>query len=238
VHCLILVTNGAFQVDIGLELALNSGENGIARYHTGSGTQTLVLKYVVEEGDASPLLDFTALDAHNTEGDRLPVIGSVKRNSHEPITQANLDLSHIASFASSHTILVTNERPRVIDVSFDESIEGRTLTKGDEVIIIVTFSAPVAVSESSPPTLAVIVGDKQAIAVYTSGSGSISLQFIYSISLGDYASPLDFKYRHICRWDGECNTDHMKGLVKRFSASPTLDADLSQGKFRLSIYTI
>ncbi|KAL7469376.1 hypothetical protein ACHAXS_009639, partial [Conticribra weissflogii] len=74
-----------------------------------------------------------------------------------------------------------------------------------------------------------VIGDKRGLALYASGSGSTALQFRYNVLLGDSASPLEFKYRYICTWDGECNTNHTKGLVKRFSASPTLDADLSQG---------
>ena len=48
----------AYQVNVGLELTLNAGENAVARYFSGSGTNTLLLEYLVHEGDVASGLDF------------------------------------------------------------------------------------------------------------------------------------------------------------------------------------
>ena len=137
----------------------------VARYHSGTGTNIIVLEYTVKDGDSSPRLDYRispkSLVAQNTEGGRLPVLGYVRRKSTAPITDANLDLLHLTGMADRHIIVIDGERPRMMDVSFDEEVKGQVLGKGDILKILIRFSSPVVIDQSLPPTLSLFVGNKK-----------------------------------------------------------------------------
>ena len=169
-----------------------------------------------------------SLIAQNTEGGRVPVTGYVRRVSSQPTTNAILNLENVSNFADSHAIQIDTERPRMLNVSFENSDEGRELIKGDFVTILVKFSAPVVIKEYSPPLLGLLINETKRWATYSSGSGSSILQFCYQISIGDdLTSPLDFKYTRVCTVGRDCtNTD---GLVVRLSERLTFDANLSIG---------
>jgi len=212
-----------------LELALNTYD-GVARYISGSGTETIVLQYTVKEGDITSNLDYrdsTSLISQNTEGGYLPVVGHVRRKSLSPTTDSNLDISHIASMSDTHIIVIDGERPQMLDVHFSESDEGGVFARGDTLMILVPFSAPVVVDESSPPILGLLLGANERWASYSSGSGSSTLVFSYTIVVGDSSMPLEFHYRQFCHQTRDCIST--KGLVVRLSATLELDADLITG---------
>ena len=94
--------------------------------------------------------------------------------------------------------------------------------------ILVHFSAPVVVNESSPPVIGLMVGDNQRWATFTSGSESSILRFEYTVVIGDSSTPLSCRYTKICQSKNNC--DNTEELVMRHSAAPILDADLKQGK--------
>ena len=75
------------------------------------------------------------------------MIGYVRRVSSQPTTNAILNLENVPNFAHSHAIKIDTERPRMLNVSFESSDEGRELIKGDVLTILVQFSAPVVVKE-------------------------------------------------------------------------------------------
>lgn len=218
-----------------MELHLNAGEGVVARYFSGSGTQTLLLEYLVQEGDSIPQLDFQdseSLVAYNTEGGRQRKKGYVREKSTLPTTNADLNLSHVERLSVSHNIGIDGMRPSLIDVSIAESDQGRTLARGDEFSVLVEFSAPVEVNETEPPVLGLLAGSRERWAMYISGSGTSTLTFDYTVLVGDAATPLELKYTRICR-KGEC--DDVRGLVMRRSSAPLLDANLQQGKMTLPL---
>ena len=131
-------------------------EGGVARYISGSGTETLVMQYTVKEGHVASKLDYRdsqALVSQNTEGGRSPVVGHVRRKSLFPMTDANLDITHITSMADDHNIAIDGTRPRLSGLSFVKSQEGNIFTRGDTLTILVHFTAPVVVNESDSPIL-------------------------------------------------------------------------------------
>lgn len=65
------------------------------------------------------------------------------------------------------------------------SAPSTTVTRGDEVVIGISFSALVTVDTTKgTPSLLMDVGDQNREAVYKSGSGSQSLLFSYKVRLG------------------------------------------------------
>ena len=221
------------QVDIGLELKLNAGDGAVARYFSGSGTDTLLLEYLVQEGEAVDQLDFMdsySLVAENTEGGRVPKAGYVRRISTLPSTDADLNLLGVERLSVHYNIEIDGSKPTLISVSVLEGDEGKSLGRGDTFNIVVQFSSGVEVDMDNPPLLGLLVGTNMRWAAYLSGDGSPTLIFSYTVLLGDTCSPLDLKYTTICRND-DCND--LDGLIMRQSAFSILDADLKQGMANL-----
>lgn len=222
------------QVNVGLELKLNAGESAVARYFSGSGTDTLLLEYLVQEGEAVDQLDFIdnySLVAESTEGGRVPKAGYVRRISTLPSTDADLNLSQIERLSVHDNIEIDGRKPTLIGVSVFESDEGKTFERGDTFGIVVQFSSIVEVDLDNPPLLGLLLGTNMRWAPLLSGNGSSALIFSYTVLLGDACSPLDLKYTQICR-NYDCND--LDGLVMRESAASILDADLKQGMVNLS----
>jgi hypothetical protein len=200
----------------------------MARYISGSGTETLVLQYIVEEGDTVARLgyrDSKSLVSQNTEGGRSPVSGYVRRASTSPVTDAILDISHLERMDVTHSIEIDGDPPRLVRAYFSESQEGQSFGRGDSITIFLEFSSPVVVIGAALPMLGLIVGDDERWAKYLSGSGSPILSFSYRVNVGDSSIPPNFYYRQLCHPSGNCTkTD---GMLVRKSASLLLDADLS-----------
>ena len=191
------------------------------------------MQYIVKQNDDGTssnlgFKDTSSLVSQNTEGGRLPVTGHVRRDSTSPTTDALLSLVHVPNFADTHAIQIDCERPRMLNVAFNTSDEGKEMIQGDLLTILMQFSAPIVVNESLPPLLGLLIDGKKRWATYSSGSGSSILKFSYLVSIGDdLSSPLNFKYTRICTSDRDCtNTD---GLVVRLSEKLTFDANLSIG---------
>ena len=133
-------------------------EGGVARYISGSGTETLVMQYTVKEGHVTSKLDYRdsqALVSQNTEGGRSPVVGHVRQKSLFPMTDANLDITQITSMANDHNTAIDGKRPRLsgLCLSFVKSQEGHIFKRGDTLMILVHYTAPVIVNESDSPIL-------------------------------------------------------------------------------------
>lgn len=97
-----------------MELALNT-EGGVARYISGSGTETLVMQYTVKEGHVASKLDYRdsqALVSQNTEGGRSPVVGHVRRKSLFPMTDEILTLRTSQAWPM---IIISRSMERVLD---------------------------------------------------------------------------------------------------------------------------
>jgi hypothetical protein len=218
------------QVEIGLEMKLNAGNDAVARYFSGSGSNTLLLEYLVQEGHSTAQLDFESLVAENTDGGRGAEAGYVRRQSILPSTDADLNLHHLDHFSKQFSIGIDGSKPIMTGVSIHERDAGRLLARKDELTIAVQFNAPVEVDTSAPPLLGLLVGTNKRWAEYSSGSGSSTLLFVYSVLVGDAATPGDLKYTRICRRE-DCR--NLEGLILRLSSTPVLDADLEQGMLRL-----
>lgn len=219
-------------VETGLEMKLNAGDDSVARYFSGSGFNTLLLEYLVQEGDLTAQLDFAdePLVAENTEGGRIAKGGYVRRQSTLPSTDADLDISHIDHLSSRFSIEIDGRKPTLTGVSIHQKDAGKWLARGDELTIAVEFSVPVEVDTSASPLLGLLVGTNERWATYSSGSGSSILLFVYSVLVGDAATPGDLKYTRIC---GRENCNNKEGLILRQSSTPILAADLEEGMSRL-----
>ncbi|KAE9243257.1 Gamma-tubulin complex component 2 [Phytophthora fragariae] len=198
-----------------------------AGYSSGSGTKVLTFVYRVSAGDTAGggFLNYRDNQALNLNGGTISrsIVGSTGAVGASAVII--LTAATLASKALSDNAQLTIDGlpPTVtrISVSSVSSAPSTTVTRGDEVVIGISFSALVTVDTTKgTPSLLMAVGDQNRQAVYKSGNGSQSLLFSYIVSLGDRAPDgVNYRSRSALVLNG--------GTIRRTSMAPTLDAYLT-----------
>jgi hypothetical protein len=165
------------------QLRLNAG---IAQYTSGSGTDTLHFTYTVQAGDKSSRLDYESAAALTLNG------GAIQdaAGNHAILTLATPGTEGSLSFFgfdSGYVIVIDTVSPRVTSVS---STAADGLYKaGDSIDVQVRFGEAVTVTGS--PQLLLETGAVLRAANYTTGSGTNTLTFRYTVQAGDTSADLD-----------------------------------------------
>ena len=164
-------------------LMLEAGGAGAsAEYVTGSGTNTLVFRYTVRQGDASDRLDYTGTGALQTRGTITGAGGAAADlELPGPGTQGSLAASSVEVDGMSAEVLSVSSPD-------DDGIYGT----GRIVAVEVEFSGPVAVAGA--PALA-LGTDPPRSAEYRGGNGTSTLEFWYAVQPGDAAADLEYAGR-------------------------------------------
>lgn len=157
------------------QLALNSA--GTANYSSGSGTNTLVFSYTVGASQSSSDLDYSNVNALTAGTIEDAVGNSANRTLATPGT--------IGSVSDNKAIQVDTLSPTVTSVA--SSTANGNYNAGDTITIQVNFSESVNVSGT--PTLSLNSG---GTASYSSGSGSSTLVFSYTVGAGQNTTDLDY----------------------------------------------
>jgi hypothetical protein len=180
-----------------------------ATYLSGNNTDTLTFEYVVLPGDRTQRLDYTSSRAFKLS----PANATLLRLAHRPSTKVNTTLVEPGTCSAealgcslgppeSAPVELQSEgveiegrsqslfRPRVLSLSTTKSSSQGPYGVGEPIEVVVSFSAPVAVSSngSSAPVLRLSPG---GFAAYAYGSGSANLTFWYVVGEGDDALVLD-----------------------------------------------
>jgi hypothetical protein len=142
------------------------------RESSSSGTNTLVFKYTIVSGDTDT--DGLAISANTLIQNAGSTITDVPGN--------NATLTHAAVAAqSAHKVDTT--APTVTGVAFTSDAGTDNTYKADDIVSVsVTFSETVTVT--STPRISVLVGMSNKDADYSSGSGTNTLVFRYTIATG------------------------------------------------------
>ena len=198
-------------------LTLETGApDAVVNYTSGSGTATLTFDYTVSAGDASADLDYLSANALGLNGGTiknladtgnavltLPAPGAayslgankaividttaptvVTPPSSEPSVAPSVAPSIAPSIASSVAPSVASA------VYLTSTATAGSYTAGSVIEIIVRFSKTVWVKGT--PQLALDTGQAiPGIAYYSTGSGTETLTFIYTVDSGDMISDLD-----------------------------------------------
>jgi hypothetical protein len=160
-----------------------TGPFGVATYASGSGTATLTFDYTVQPGQSSPRLDYaaaSALSVNASIGEGIFQTGST--------TPAVLSLpapGASGSLAATKDLAIGPTVTSVTKVS--SSVAPGVYGAGTVIPITVQFTAPVTVTGT--PHLKLSDGGS---AVYTSGSGTATLTFTYTVASGQNALHLDY----------------------------------------------
>lgn len=157
-------------------LALNTGVN--ASYSSGSGSNTLTFSYTISGGEYNTDLNYSSNSSLT-----LPGSATIKDSFGLDGLLTLPPLSSINSLAGSKAIVV-DTRPKITNIT--SSTTDGTYGIGSPVSIEVTFGINVVVSGF--PALALNSG---GIAIYSSGTGSNTLTFLYTIIAGEYNIDLD-----------------------------------------------
>ncbi|HEX4493126.1 MAG TPA: HYR domain-containing protein [Acidimicrobiia bacterium] len=157
-------------------LALNSG--GSASYTSGSGTSTLTFTYVVGGGQSSNDLDESSASALTLSG------GSIQAGGIDAIVTVPAPGAS-GSLGASKNIVVDSTPPTITNVT--SSAANGTWGTTAVVPVTVTFSENVIVSGATP-TFALNSG---ATVNYSSGSGTSTLTFNYTVAAGQSSADLD-----------------------------------------------
>ncbi len=161
------------------ELALNSG--GTADYASGNGTSTLTFTYTVAAGQNSAKLDYTSTTALTLNGGT--IFDTVTNPNAAVLTLASPGSS--GSISGTTSIAIDTTAPTVTAVT--STTANGTYGIGSMIMITVGWSKPVAVTGT--PELALNSG---GTASYSSGSGTNTLTFTYTVAAGQNSSLLDY----------------------------------------------
>jgi VCBS repeat-containing protein len=205
-------------------LALNSG--GVATYTGGSGTTGLIFRYVVASGDSTAALDYLSKDSLKLNGATIRSIPSAAG-----VNDADLTLPAPGSVGSiSHTqaIAIDTHVPSITGVTTTSPNGG--YGTGKVITLMITFDKIVAVNTTAGvPMLRLNSGGG---AIYTSGSGSKTLQFGYTVLAGEFSPRLDYASTSALMLNG--GTIRQAGLAGGANdANLTLPAPGSKGSISL-----
>ena len=160
------------------ELSLNSG--GTATYFGGSGNSTIYFTYSPTTGDNSSLLEYSSTSALTLDGGTIDSAAGISADLTLPSPGGSGSLS-----ANTDIVIVTT--PTVAEVS--STTANGYYTTGDVIDVTVLFTETVYVTGTPQITLA--NGGSGAVVDYSSGSGTDTLTFDYTVSSGDNATHLD-----------------------------------------------
>ena len=165
----------------------------MARYDTGSGANTLVFSYVVQANDVAPSIAITRGELHRAHKmTSLMLRGDSSIVALGTTDPAELTNNHLGWSQSSQPVdgrRAPAATPEATGVSIAAPGEDGDWDAGEHVDVSLTFDETVTVDTANgTPSVGVLLGDTVARrAVYTTGSGSSTLRFRYTLASGDNA---------------------------------------------------
>jgi len=160
------------------QLALNSG--GTATYASGSGTNTLTFTYTVAAGQLSADLDYSSTGALTLNGGSI-----IDKDDSRAAGLLLPSPGSPGSLGANKNIVISTGVTGVSGVS--STTANGTYSIGANIAVTVTFSSAVVVTGS--PQLALNSG---GTATYSSGSGTTTLTFTYTVAAGQNSGDLDY----------------------------------------------
>lgn len=169
----------------------------VVDYSSGSGTRTLTFNYTIQAGHNTNDLDYVSSTALQLNG------GAIVDTVGNGNAQLALPLPGAAgSLGFNKNILIDTNLPTVTNVSAAASTPNGTYVAGQTIPITVTFSEPISVSGTPQITIDTngIPGVQpflnpgetaDTVVNYTSGSGTTTLTFNYTIAEGQNSLDLD-----------------------------------------------
>ncbi len=151
-------------------------------YSSGSGSNTLTFTYTVQAGDTSSDLDYVATNSLALNS------GTIRDAAGNNATLTLPTPGAANSLGNNKAITIDGTPPTVTSVS--SSTANGSYKTGDNIAITVAFSESVTVTGT--PQITLETGTTDRTVNYSSGSGSNTLTFTYTVQAGDTSSDLDY----------------------------------------------
>jgi len=201
------------------KLALNTSPAESATYASGSGTSTLTFDYTVQAGDTAAALDYAGIGALTLNGGTIADLAT---------NNATLTLAApgaAGSLSAGKSLTIDTTAPTVSSVSASNANGG--YKAGQTIHVQMTFSEPVNVTGS--PQLALDTTPAES-AAYTSGSGTSTLTFDYTVQTGDNVATLGYTGTGALGLNGGTIADPAGNSATLTLASPGAPGSLSASK--------
>lgn len=169
------------------KLSLNSSGLAIAKYNSGTGTDTLTFHYLVGQNHSTSDLNYASTGALDTGGGAIKgTVGALDAVLTLP------GLTATGSLGNNKSIAIDASSPTVTQVT-STSATG-TYKAGAVIPVTITFNRAVTVTSSGNTNvqLTLETGTTDAVVDYTSGSGTTTLQFDYTVLAGHTSADLDY----------------------------------------------
>ena len=153
-----------------------------ATYSSGNSSTVLVFNYTVQSGDKSSDLDYKDSNSLSLNS------GTIKDNANNNATLTLPSPSASGSLGANKAIVIDGTAPNVSSVS-STTADG-TYKGGDVIAVTTTFNE--AVTVTGTPQLTLETGSTDAVVDYSSGTGTTTLTFNYTIASGHNSSDLDY----------------------------------------------
>jgi hypothetical protein len=168
------------------KISLNSDSLALATYFGGTGTNTLTFHYTVLAGHAANDLNYTTISSLQFYGGDITFVSGGAQ-----VTPTLPDPSSPQSLGGSKAIRIDSSSPTVSNVS--STTANGSYKLGDTVAITVKFNEAVTVtSNGNLASITLETGATDAVVNYTSGSGTDTLTFNYTVAAGQNAADLDY----------------------------------------------
>ena len=180
---LIITFSEAVNVSGTPQLTLETGtSDAVVNYTSGSGSTELTFNYTIAAGHTSTDLDYKAT---NSLGLNSGTINDIAGNA-ATLTLASPGAS--GSLGANKALVIDGNVPTVSSVT--STVSDDTYKLNDVIPVVVTFSEAVIVTGT--PQITLETGSSDAVVDYSSGSGSTTLTFSYTVAAGHQSSDLDY----------------------------------------------
>ncbi|MDM8564975.1 FG-GAP-like repeat-containing protein [Candidatus Halobeggiatoa sp. HSG11] len=165
------------------QLTLETGTtDAVVDYSSGSGTDTLTFTYTVASGEVSADLDYVSTTSLSLNG------GTIQDSN---TNDADLTLptpGATGSLGDNNAIIIDGIMPTISNTT--ATTADGTYIIGDTIDITIQFSEIVNVTGT--PQLTLETGTTDTVVDYSSGSGTDTLTFTYTVASGENNSDLDY----------------------------------------------
>ena len=203
------------------QLTMETGtSDGIANYASGSGASTIIFNYIVAQGHFSDDLDYVSASGLSLNNGTILDIAGNNANLNLPVPGTS------SSFSANKAIIIDGIVPSITSVSSPD--ENGTLTFGATVGITVTFDEIVIVVGT--PQLSIETGINGATLDYSSGSGSPTITFNYTVAAGHTSTDLGYISSSSLTLNGGSINDAAGNNAGLIMAEPDSAGSLSANK--------
>ncbi len=151
-------------------------------YTSGSGTNTLTFSYTVQAGDTSADLDYVATNSLVLNS------GTIQDTAGNNAALTLATPGAAGSLGANKALIIDGNVPTVTNVS--SSTANGNYKAGDIITVTTTFNE--AVTVTGTPQITLETGAVDRTVNYTSGSGTNTLIFSYTVQAGDTSADLDY----------------------------------------------